>query len=316
MSGSGSMTASPALTPLLDGRDLDSIRDALNAHRPPATTRNRLVAHMAIGDINSIHTGGGMDYEESRAYQPGDDSRFMNWRLSARTGKPYVKIFREERRPDLWVLLDRRSNMRFGTRHRLKVAQAAVCACLAVMHASQRMIATGALLLERQPRLQAARHHANAIDHLLGLLTAPCPPLEAVKEPALNDALRRCEACLIRGSHLLVISDFHDLDDTGAALLGRMAMHHSLRAIRISDPVEHRLQDIGHARLADCLGRQTVDIDLSDSGLRQACEQIMAERFQAAARRLARAGIPLLDLDTITPVSGLVSSVLAHMGLP
>jgi uncharacterized protein (DUF58 family) len=76
-----------------------------------------------------------MDYDESRPYFPGDELRFMNWRVTARTGEPHMKVFREERKPSVFIVVDRRQNMCFGTRRRLKVSQAVRAAAVTAFDA-------------------------------------------------------------------------------------------------------------------------------------------------------------------------------------
>ena len=111
------------LAPLLDSKTIADLRQrslGVIDHK----TKNTSVLHREHGEYVSPRRGYGLDYEESRVYQPGDDLRFMNWRLTARSGEPHIKVFREERRPSAFILLDRRNGMRFGTRLRLKVTQA------------------------------------------------------------------------------------------------------------------------------------------------------------------------------------------------
>ena len=85
------------------------------------------------GDARSAHFGQGLDFEEVRAYQAGDDIRNMDWRTTARTGEPYLKVFREEHHPALHIVVDRGAGMRFGTTRQLKAAQAARVAILAAV---------------------------------------------------------------------------------------------------------------------------------------------------------------------------------------
>jgi uncharacterized protein (DUF58 family) len=274
-----------------------------------------MVEHTASGDNTSVYTGSGMDYEESRLYQPGDDVRFMNWRLSARTGKQYVKVFREERSPDLCILIDRRSNMRYGTASRLKVTQAAICASAAIYAAQLKMMATAALLLQRKPYWSIPGQHAGATGQLLSDIIAPCPPLNNADEPALNDGLRQCLARLVPGSILVIISDFSDADTQSSALVRQLAASHTLVVARINDPSENILQDAGQLGLTACDGSMAVDINLSDNRIRQEYEALQAQRHASINGILSGAGITGIEIETTMEKSSVVTSLLCATGL-
>ena len=100
------------------------------------------------GDARSAHLGRGLDFEEVRAYQAGDDIRAMDWRTTARTGEPYLKVYREEHHPALHIVLDRTAGMRFGTQTQLKVTQAARCAILAAVLESSAHACIGGTLVD------------------------------------------------------------------------------------------------------------------------------------------------------------------------
>ena len=106
------------------------------------------ISFRKIGDVRSTYRGHGIDYEESRLYQSGDDPRYMNWQLSARTGQHYMKVFREERQPGIFILIDRRNSMRFGTQQRLKVTQAVRAAAIAAFSAQENNFSIGGVILD------------------------------------------------------------------------------------------------------------------------------------------------------------------------
>ena len=105
-------------------------------------------AHQRMGDTRAIHRGYGLDYEESRPYQPGDEPRYINWPLAARTGELYMKVFRGERRPGFFLLVHRRQTMRSETRSRLQDTQAATVATDLTLVALQRQAAGHGAVLD------------------------------------------------------------------------------------------------------------------------------------------------------------------------
>ena len=105
--------------PLLDTQTILGLKEQIQIHQNNSSNHKE-IQHPMTGDSRSIFRGGGLDFEESRMYQAGDDLRYMNWRLTARSGEPYMKVFREERQPGIFIVVDRRPSMRFGTKKRLK----------------------------------------------------------------------------------------------------------------------------------------------------------------------------------------------------
>src|SRR5699024_3194729 len=103
-------------------------------HAPP---RRPMHAPVPGGPHATARRGRGMDYLESRAYQPGDDVRHLDWRLTARSGRLHTKVFQEEGEQRVMLLLDSRASMRFGTRERFKSVQAARAMALAAWHVAQ-----------------------------------------------------------------------------------------------------------------------------------------------------------------------------------
>ena len=129
-----------------------------------------LLAQLPVREVHDHHAGDwasrwlgrGLDFEESRLYSPGDDIRDMDWRTTARTGRPHLKIYREERQPAVHLVVDRGATMRFGTRRRLKVTQAARVASILAFAATGQNGVMGAMLWDHQDETLPARHGRSA----------------------------------------------------------------------------------------------------------------------------------------------------------
>lgn len=244
----------PAATtdsPLLSRDDILDLRNRMQAQQAAQANPHHEVAHHLMGDARSIYKGAGLDYEESRPYQAGDDSRYMNWRLTARSGQLTMKVFREEHRPGVFVLMDRRAAMRFGTRTRLKVAQAARVAACAAFSAQRHNAALGGVLVEATPRWFKESSGEQAAFELIHAAAAPCPPImAAIEEPDLDQLLRLAQELLVPGSHVYLISDFHDLTQEHRTLLLQLAAQHVVHAVQIIDPAEYYLPMAGTLRLS------------------------------------------------------------------
>ncbi|MBT9589960.1 MAG: DUF58 domain-containing protein [Thiobacillus sp.] len=261
-----------------------------------------LLARLPVREVHDHHAGDwasrwlgrGLDYEESRLYSPGDDIRDMDWRTTARTGRPHLKIYREERQPAVHLVVDRGATMRFGTRRRLKVTQAARVAAILTFAATGQNGVVGATLWGREDDTLPARHGRLAALALIELAGAPCPPLT---DPAPTDALRQAdrlallEASLPRGARLVLISDFAWLGAEHEPALARLAARFDVWAIQIVDAAERALPAMGLVRFHDMAHHQNVGLDTAQSSVRNACQAAFARRFDAQAASLARAGI-------------------------
>jgi len=259
-----------------------------------ATLPVREVHDHHAGDWASRWLGRGLDFEESRPYNPGDDIRDMDWRTTARTGRPHLKIYREERQPTVHLVVDRGATMRFGTRRRLKAAQAARVAALLAFAAAGRNGVIGATLWDAQDQELPPRHGRLAPLELIEQAAAPCPPLTdpAPTEPLRHaDRLASLEASLPRGAQLVLISDFSWLTGAHEPLLARLATRFEVWAIQIVDAAERALPDLGLVRFHDMASGQGVWLDTARASVRSACQSALARRLDTTAARLVRAGV-------------------------
>ena len=271
--------------------------------------QGRLLARLPLREVHDHHAGDwasrwlgrGLDFEESRLYSPGDDIRDMDWRTTARTGRPHLKIYREERQPVVHLVVDRSTTMRFGTRKRLKVTQAARVAGVLAFAATGQNGVVGATLWDREDDILPARHGRLAALALIERAGAACPPLT---DPAPTDIVRQTdrlaelEESLPRGARLVLISDFTWLSVEHASALARLAARFDVWAIRIVDAAEHALPDMGLVRFHDMATGQAVWVDTAQATVRHACQAAFSRRLTAQAASLARAGVPYVQLSS------------------
>lgn len=270
--------------PLLSDTDLQALYARAQHAAADASLQNLLEQRQA-GDVASRYRGAGLDYAESRPYQAGDEPRFMHWSVTARTGKAHVKQFREERRPAVFIVLDRRSNMRFGTRARLKAAQAARVAALIAFAAAQNGWAVAGVTLETPPRWFPASTDSHAAWEFVRHAAAACPPTSASDEPSLTHILHLLAPQLVRGTHVYLLSDFADLDGACEAQLLPLLQHHPLFAVQVLDAAEGELPDAGRLTLQ---GRDGIAhrVNLADGNLRDTFRQQAAALHDAQEQLL------------------------------
>jgi uncharacterized protein (DUF58 family) len=234
----------------------DAARLIAQAQGARAAQTARPVEQRGAGDSLSAWLGRGLDYAESRAYQPGDDLRGLHWRLLARTGKPFVRVHQEEQAPSWHALLDLRGGMQFGTQLRTKAEQAARMALLAC--ATQALAAEGAagtmgLTLWRE-RLQALDlgRGLPAVRRLTQQLlqtqilplaqTGSAAPDAASTASAFTHWAQRLGRTLHGGSRLVLISDGAgwDAPEIDAALWA-LRSRADVLLLLVHDPVETAL---------------------------------------------------------------------------
>jgi uncharacterized protein (DUF58 family) len=249
------------------------------------------VKALHTGEYYSPFKGRGMEFDEVRLYQPGDDIRTIDWRVTARSGTAHTKLFREERERAVILWVDFRRSMYFGTRGAFKSVTAAKAAALFAWSAEHQGDRLGSLLFSESQHQEARPQRSTlALMHILQKLsqsTAKNPlqnasDQEPPTERTLNDALGRLRRVTRPGSMLLLISDFRGLDDQSEAHLYQLAKHNDLILVYVYDPLEAKLPPAGYYRISDNLA--TKAIDTSDDTMREEYNQ----RHQTHMQRIHR----------------------------
>ncbi len=204
----------------------------------------RSVRARASGPFLSRLRGRGMEYDESRPYLPGDDIRRLDWRVTARTGRPHTKLFREELERPVLICVDYRRAMFFATRGVFKAVQAARVASLLAWRAQQNGDRVGGLLFADHIHHELPpRRGSTATMQWLKLLVAQAPSQRAALSTGaaptpLSDAMKRIARVAKPGTLVFVISDFRGLDDAASAALAQLSLHADVGLVAIHDPLE------------------------------------------------------------------------------
>jgi len=269
------------------------------AQKMTANSNNRHSVLDRSGGHLSAFRGSGFDYDDSRAYQPGDDLRNINWRLMARTAELYTKLYREEREASVMLVIDRRASMRFGTRQCLKVTLAVkIAAFLAGVSLSQAYSVGLTLLQPNSQRMPPQRHQARVCDSLMGAAAA-CPPLaEDDEKETFTQILNRLQLSVSPGSHLVLLSDFHDISEADSVVLTHLASQHQIHAIQILDPVELDLPAGGVWLLDHYPGGQALEINANDAAVRTKYHHEMNSRQAMIENIFSQCQIPLTQTQT------------------
>ncbi|WP_114238917.1 DUF58 domain-containing protein [Dyella sp. C9] len=200
---------------------------------------------MRSGQQSSRLFGRGMDYAESRVYQPGDDVRRLDWRLTARSGRLHTKLFQEEREGRLLILLDTHESMRFGTRVRFKSVQAARAAALAAWYAVRAGERVGLMEFGGNDRLLRPLGGVRGALAVCGALAEwDALPRRAHGEP-LSAALLRAGRLMHGANRVLLISDGLSCDEASRSRLLDLARKAGVRVLVVADALELALPPPG-----------------------------------------------------------------------
>jgi uncharacterized protein (DUF58 family) len=261
--------------------------------------------------VNSLQTGAyvshfrgrGMEFDESRPYQPGDDPRSIDWRVTARSTTAYTKLFREERERPVLVMVDLRANMHFATRGCYKSVNASRAAALLSWAAHHRGDRLGGLVFgdrtHRELRPRLGRQAALRFVHLL----AEHPDWAVRERVAADDgeiALTKAFAALRRvtrpGSLVVVLSDFQGLSRAAQSYLSSVARHNEVLAVCLSDPFERELPPPGRYRLV--ADDDELSIDTFAGAARRDYAASFTQRIEDFERFCQRYGIHVMPMST------------------
>lgn len=272
------------------------------------------------GNYLAKSKGRGMEFDEVRHYNPGDDIRTIDWRVTARTGTTHTKLFREEKERPIFILCDLSSNMYFGSRLLFKSVQAAHLSALIAWNAKKRGDKVGGLVFNqhshRELKPKSRQHGVLQVLHGLtqlhqqgmsALNQAPANPAseQATRSPSapLEDACARLRRLAHPGSLVFVISDFNHTSDITIKHLSQIARHCEVVACEITDPMEHELPTSDYKQslqVTDGFERKTIFLGdkRSESSYRDNAEQ----KFTANHQLLKRHKIQLNEITASLPL--------------
>ena len=249
------------------------------------------------GDYRTLLRGTGLDLADLREYQVHDDVRHIDWNVTARLQSPHVRVFTEDREMSAWFLLDLSPSVDFGSgelrKRNVSAEFVAVLARLLTRHGNR----VGALLygagVDTMIPARTGRRH---VLHLLHRMLDHRPPPEG-STTRLQDLLASADSFIKRRSTVFVVSDF--ISEPGwEKALAQLAQHHDVVAVRVLDPLELELPDLGLLTLRDAESGEQVVVDTHDAGFRRRFARIAAQREAELRAALERSQVDALELAT------------------
>lgn len=265
-------------------------------------SRRSYARSSSTGSHHSQFRGRGMDYQESRIYQAGDDIRNMDWRITARAGKPHTKLYQEERERPVVLVIDFNPGMFFGSTKSLKSVLAAKAAALIAWSVAARGDRIGALIINSSHHELPPRTGKRGVLRLIRELVIHSDPHNGLEQSKLithtrmNDELKRLRRLAKPGSLIFLISDFYDTDEETAAHLRQISRHNDIQAIKIVDPLELTPPPPGRYAVTDGENRGVVNTQ-SKKG-HDKYQQFFTQHHQKTQDLMQQQKIPLLQLST------------------
>lgn len=278
---------------------------------------SRLSRSVLSGQNSSHFRGRGMDYSESRHYQPGDDVRAIDWRVTARTGKTHTKVYIEERERPVFIVAHFSQSLYFGTRESFKSVLAARAAALiswtAVLGGDR---LGGILVVDNRPinlKPESGRRGALAMIRNLSGATAAVP--QADEAGILNRALEHLNTAVHPGSLVFLFGDFYQCDSTTERLLSLICQHNNMALFNLLDPVEVSVPPPGRYAISDFDGQQGPRIiNTGHRAIRDRYGEICRLRSDRLKRLSRSCRVPVIDLVTGNDLVRTLSSTFGRHG--
>ena len=254
----------------------------------------RLVRESFSGEYQSSFRGQGLDFDDFREYQHGDEIRFIDWNVTARMGTPFIRKFREERELSAVLAVDVSGSTQFGSRRLSKREVAAEAAAILGFSALENGDKIGLLLFADKPVLFIPP--AKGTRHLLRIVREILAASPEHIGTSIEAASRFLLLTLRRRGLVFLLSDF--FADPLDRPLGTLARRHELIALRLSDPVEKKIPAVGRVVLQDAENLLETLVNTSNSNVRMAYEKLMRRQREGVERILRKHGIDHAELPT------------------
>ena len=290
--------------------DQEFTREIIRKVRQIEIKSNRLVSEALAGSYHSAFKGQGIDFEEVREYQPGDEVRSIDWNVTAKMGLPFIKKYREERELTILLVIDISGSLNFGSKHASKREKLAELGALLAFSANRNGDKVGLLLFSDQ--VEQYLPPAKGQKHVLRILREILFHPNQSEKTDLNEGVRFVNKVLNRRAVVFLLSDFifpekwgndgletESMEDIFLQELSATRRKHDLICAHVQDPHEQSIPNCGLVRLDDAESTQaSLLADFSDPAFRQRFENLEKERQAAFNQKLKKRGIECFQFLT------------------
>lgn len=264
--------------------------------------------------------GRGLNFEEIRGYLPGDDIRSIDWKVTARTGAPHVRVFTEERDRPALLIVDQRMSMFFGTRRNMKSVTAAEAAALAAFRIVESGDRVGGIVFDDDDlvglRPKRSRRALYALlENIAAFNTRLRADRRVVVRPGSLNRVLDAAARLVTHDHLIVvISDFDGVDEATRRRLAGLARHNDIILALVHDPMAHQLRSAGTIVVSD--GGLQLQLDMQHGRTREALSAFATGRLQRILDWQNELDLVVLPLSSGDDTLAQLRSLMGHPVMP
>lgn len=272
-------------------------KDILRKIRRIEITTSKLVTDMLSGQYESVFKGRGIEFDEVREYQPGDEIRSIDWNVTARMGHPFIKKFVEERQMTVMILLDVSGSSYFGTTKRLKSELAAEISAVLAFSAIQNKDRVGLIIFT--DRIEKTIPPRKGLSHVLRVIREALYFKPKGRGTDLAGALRYLDGITTRRVVAFIISDFFAKDYKKALSIANKK--HDLIAVTITDPREITLPNVGLLEVQDAETGSSILVDTSNDALREKYRSRSAAMIENRGKVFSSVNMDHIDISTDKP---------------
>lgn len=260
--------------------------------------------------------GRGLDFEEIRGYLPGDDIRNIDWKVTARTRKPHVRVYLEERERPVLLVVDQRISMFYGTVINMKSVTAAETAALAAWRVLSSRDRVGAVLFNDTQILEVKPHRSRkTVMEILNKLVDQNHALNInsgieSNPGALNMALEKVSRLAKHDYLICIISDFSGMTTDTRRFVKRMSRNNDVIISMIYDPSARNIENIGDLVVSD--GEKQISLESGKEKIRRLIPEVFEGRLNALTSELTRFGVPVLPIHTADDAAEQLRKILGN----
>ena len=249
--------------------------------------------------------GRGMDFSEMKQYVQGDDTRNIDWKATRRTGKPYVRIYNEERDRNVWLVISQMNSMFFGSKERMKSVSAAHTAALFAFKALETGDRVGAVVYNNEEvKFFKASSSKNNVVQIMTEIERQNHLLKADNtnntKGKLSESLKILSSLAKHDDLVVLIGDARAMDEESAKHITRINAHNDVIGVIVFDPMEEEIVPSSSLFLTD--GSETVDLDSTDKQFIQKYKERLVQRKKSFVDLSRKNALPVLSISTERPV--------------
>jgi len=280
---------------------------------------NQPVNSLLSGKHVSRLRGRGLNFEELRHYRPGDDIRSMDWKVTQRTGKPHIKVYTEEKERNVFLAIDQRMTMFFGSKEKMKSVIAAEVAALMAWRVIETGDRVGALVYNDDSIkvIPAKRGHQHVVsilseiikkNHQLCVQTNQAASDNESFSQSFNKMLVKLRTICGHNALIILIGDGHGWNEQSSDNIKQLRQHNEIIACHVFDPLEMQLPEMSQMVVSD--GNWQIQFSSQDRETQQKYQAEIARQLKAYTDTAKKYRIPMLSINTITPVEKQVRKAL------